>query len=742
MLESSNNIEEQTDNTSDFDANSEALGESTSANDDASTVDEGVGNRIKPDEDKRLQWIFQGMDCDLKYAFLSKAGDEAGADAGNWFYHFQFSECTLAIRADCMKAYLISVSKLAAMSRVSELVSQCNFRELQEPLSAQIRESLMGSVINWLELSTGVSPQSTRDAVFYRPGKSDRSLERETLECLSSELVELLAADSIPEEKLLEFRSIAVSPREIIAKANTTAETCVGKDIFGRPLPRDHYKTEPKAGANVTRNGDDYLATRYGYVTLCENELSVVSPVFITQDAMAVHWILLDRRAVEVSPDMIDEWLMDCRVFDDVDREVVEQTASEVASGKHCLGSRLIASGLPPVKGTEPEVIILVDLARGVGEVRKDGSIDFRGTNFEPNIHLGQEIAQLIPGMAGVDGRNVRGDTIECKVGPEVKFKPGAAVRVETDEDGIEHYYSEIGGSLKLTTREVAVVETLIIDRNVGFDTGNLEFKGEVIVKGSIGQGFTVKASGDVVVFGTVEDAAAIASGGNISVGRGISGRKTRVVAIGDIRTQFVHDAEIRCRGNIVIGDYVHQATLRTDGKILVNKGSGRRAGSIVGGRVWSMKGIECHTGGSPSSATTQLAAGIDPDQARNLDLLSRKIDESNRHIARQLSRFHLQRVDVGAIQRLLAASTGPQKKILVRAAKQLGEMVQQHRELTLAKKEIEDGMAKGLAGAYIAVMERVYPGVEIRIGDYNRKVTSEMDNPRFHVRRNLLVER
>ena len=50
--------------------------------------------------------------------------------------------------------------------------------------------------------------------------------------------------------------------------------------------------------------------------------------------------------------------------------------------------------------------------------------------------------------------------------------------------------------------------------------------------------------------------------------------------------------------------------------------------------------------------------------------------------------------------------------------------------------------MAKGLAGAYIAVMERVYPGVEIRIGDYNRKVTSEMDNPRFHVRRNLLVER
>ena len=317
----------------------------------------------------------------------------------------------------------------------------------------------------------------------------------------------------------------------------------------------------------------------------------------------------------------------------------------------------------------------------------------------------------------------------------------GVGVDSTKDEYGVEHFYGAIGGALKYTGKEIAVVDTLIIEGDVGFETGNLAFKGAVVVKGSIGQGFSVKATGDVVVFNKVDAGATVASGGNVRVGHGIMGRKTKIISLGDVYAQFVHDAQVRSSGDILVGDFIHHATLRADGTVAVAKSTGPRGGILCGGQVWSRKGIAFHVGGSSNAMTTELAAGIDPGQAKEIDLLTRKIDESSKHISRQLSRFHLQTVDVAAIQKLLSASTGPQKKVLARAAKQLGQMVQLHQQLAVSKKKIEDVMARGLDTAYIAAEELVYPGVQIRIGDHTRKVADEMKRPFFNLFQDQLMD-
>ena len=41
---------------------------------------------------------------------------------------------------------------------------------------------------------------------------------------------------------------------------------------------------------------------------------------------------------------------------------------------------------------------------------------------------------------------------------------------------------------------------------------------------------------------------------------------------------------------------------------------------------------------------------GLDPEGAKKLDLLNRKLEESNKLILRHLSRFQLQKLDVAAI--------------------------------------------------------------------------------------------
>jgi len=177
----------------------------------------------------------------------------------------------------------------------------------------------------------------------------------------------------------------------------------------------------------------------------------------------------------------------------------------------------------------------------------------------------------------------VRGEDIPSRDGETVEIRAGTNVRME-EADGIRTYFAEAEGALKYVPGEVAVVDTLIIEGEVGFDTGNLQFNGEIVVKGSVGQGFTVKAGGDVTVFGSVDAGAVIASGGNVSVGYGVLGRKTKVVAVGNVRAQFVQEARVRAGHDVRVANYAHQGLLRAGNRVVVLRGEGTRGGSLVGG--------------------------------------------------------------------------------------------------------------------------------------------------------------
>lgn len=156
---------------------------------------------------------------------------------------------------------------------------------------------------------------------------------------------------------------------------------------------------------------------------------------------------------------------------------------------------------------------------------------------------------------------------------------------------GYQHFYAEHDGALKSVVGEVAVTDTLVIDSDVGLDTGNLEYPGEVVVKGGVGQGCTAKAGSNVFVFGSVDAGATIVAGGDVVIGQGIAGRRTRVVARGQVRTGYIHEARVRAGGDILVGNHIVQAILHADGVISVEEREGPRGGSISGGEVWGLAG-------------------------------------------------------------------------------------------------------------------------------------------------------
>ena len=236
--------------------------------------------------------------------------------------------------------------------------------------------------------------------------------------------------------------------------------------------------------------------------------------------------------------------------------------------------------------------------------------------NFAPNVKAGQLVARRTPPTPGAAGKDVKGKPLPANEGQDRSLQAGDNVGAEM-EGKMEQFYATSDGALRSSNDELFVVERLTIKGDVSFNTGNLDFEGEIYVDGSVVQGFSVKAGGAITIADTVESGATVASQEDITVGKGIVGRRTKIVAGGNVRAQFVQEATVRTGKDIVLGNYAYHAHLRAGGRIAVFRGIGTRGGSIMGGQSWARQGMETHIAGTRTGTPTTLTAGLDPEQAQ-----------------------------------------------------------------------------------------------------------------------------
>ncbi len=679
------------------------------------------GRAVDPHYDSALASIFEGLRRPAQKAVFRRPGDEAGDDAGQPFYELAFGDTRIAIRADALKAYVSSPTESEDLPGLKETIASLNLDSAKPPSAANT---------GWTLLCSGKEPQPVEAVEYLR--QESQLVSAATLVGLSSDLGILLLADEFDESLAAQLRGVSALPGGTVTKLKTNDKEEDGRDVFGRPLVASRVSAPPSAGTHVKVEGDRFVATRYGYLVLQDDHLSVLSPVVVDRLRLLVSWNVLDPHPLQVEAAMLEPWLQDQNVVEGIQTESIEWMAHEIFSGRQHLGLHKIVVGTPPRHGQDSELELLVEQEERYGEVKEDGSRTFEDVDFGKTVTKGEEIAQLSPPTKGTVGRSVSGEEIPCHHGVERGVKAGTGTRTDKDAYGILHYYAGTNGVLAQSPNELAVMDSLVIEGDVGYETGNLEFKGEIVVKGSVQKGYNVKASGDVIIFGHV-DGATIAAGGNAIIGEGIYGRKTMVVTRGDVRAQFVNESKLRAGGDIILTAHGTDATLRTDGSIWVGVPGGNVEGSLVGGRAWSRGGIEVAIAGG-RNASTELTCGLDPEQVRSMDRLNRQIEEGNKLIARQLSRFQMTTLDVAAIQKRLVASTGSRKKILARAAKQLGEIVQLHQKLLKERKGLEQAGSVGTRDAEIKATEAVLSGVIVRIGDQTQRIRDNLESTMFTV--------
>jgi len=329
-----------------------------------------------------------------------------------------------------------------------------------------------------------------------------------------------------------------------------------------------------------------------------------------------------------------------------------------------------IAQGTPPTPPKNARIVFHFDTnARKSGTEKKDGSIDFKNRGETISIKKGTLLAEKIPPEEGIPGVDVTGKMINVERPKDLNLKVGKGAIRSPDNLKI---LATVNGMPEIDKKgKISVHQVLVINSDIGMQTGHIFFDGVVVVRGEITPGFQVKAER--------LEARAIMNAdvdvkGDIVVNGGIVG--ARVKAKGNVSAKFLKAAKIMSKGDVVIQKEIVDSVIDTTSKCLCERGK------IVASQIYSTHGIRAIEIGSDYSASCKIMVGIHPKTLKKLDHLrntlkhcskDEQIDikaEINRITSRELSGAPDLTADIIASKNIIGAEIQTRGKIVTYGVK------------------------------------------------------------------------
>ncbi|WP_366923755.1 FapA family protein [Metallumcola ferriviriculae] len=186
-----------------------------------------------------------------------------------------------------------------------------------------------------------------------------------------------------------------------------------------------------------------------------------------------------------------------------------------LTSGQNCQ-RELIAEGVSP-KPPMDESIEYVFQNKEFEEGRR-----LRRMAKILSVEAGEVLAVKHPGIPGEPGINLNGAPVGVRDPKAISIKTGKGVTLSPDGTKA---YAAIDGRPDVVNGKLSVLPVCNHKGNVNPETGDISFKGDVIVSGNVEDNMLISATGEVTVTGFVANST-INSGGSITVNGNIVGCK------------------------------------------------------------------------------------------------------------------------------------------------------------------------------------------------------------------------
>ncbi len=264
-----------------------------------------------------------------------------------------------------------------------------------------------------------------------------------------------------------------------------------------------------------------------------------------------------------------------------------------------------VAKGLLPVDGKDSEYIMKYEVSEDKGRPKETagGRVDYKNLDLFTAVMENDIIAEKIMPSKGTHGSTVKGKLLKARDGRERRMVIGKNIALEENI-----LRSKISGHLIVGRDKIEVLPVLELKADIDLSTGNIDFPGNVLVKGSIQAGFIVKAGGNVQIQGSVFGGTVEAQ--NIEVKHGIQGANHAYLKARDsVIAKFMENAEVMAGENISVSDAILHSKVSAGKKVTATGGKG----IIAGGHVAAGEEIDAKTIGTHMAPPTVIEVGINP---------------------------------------------------------------------------------------------------------------------------------
>ena len=397
---------------------------------------------------------------------------------------------------------------------------------------------------------------------------------------------------------------------------------------------------------------------------------------------------------------------------------IKNEVLEDVFAKSKCDQEILIAEGKPAIDGEKGKVSYLFKRENIANSREKEKArVDFKQTGYVIQVKKGLVLAEIFPPKQGQDGISVTGEVIAAIQYDPIELPIGK--NSEKSDKNPNQVIASIDGVVTVKNNRVNGEQVIIIENDVDFETGNIDFNGSVIIKGGVKAGFVVKAVGDITVKEIVEDAL-IDSQGNVILKGGFVGYgKGELTTQGDAVIEFAENQKIYAGGDVKVSDSLLHCSVEVDGKIFV---MGKRG--VVGGSIAASDSIEVQSAGSDAFKKTVLCIGLKREIREKMEQY--KVDGQNNKantikIDCILARFE----QLKKIKKTLPDKDQAQYSKILKIKKKL---IEESETLATIKKEIDEERLK-FENAFVKVKEKAYPGVVVEIGDAKLTVNETIKN-------------
>jgi uncharacterized protein (DUF342 family) len=524
------------------------------------------------------------------------------------------------------------------------------------------------------------------------------------------------------------FKLKNVEPGQIVAskKLPETTRDADFKNILS------FYNEQYLKNANIELKRDEnfmrFVAKIKGKAVLIDSFLFIVScdkdgkfDILIAPDKMLViagfypHYC----NGKPLQKDEIMSCLKDKGVTAGIKEPVIEENIALCNKDKKSYTGVVIAEGKAPVDGTpiEPVFFFSTDPTVDDFKILPDGRVDYRKNANIQIVKKGSVLAKNGLSRKGTDGFDVLGNILKATDGEPKQLINGENVLMANN--GTE-FIAESDGQVSLHGNVINVFQHYFVNGDVDFGVGNIDFNGNVTIKGMILSGFEVKASGDILVIKGIESAG-VSAGRDLKVNGGIIGDGKHLVKCGrNLFANHLQNAYIEAQGDVSIGNSCVQSLVLCNGKVVLSN----QKGAIVGGAVNALGGVEARIIGTEFGTKTEITVGKDYLVQKTLNELLKAIDFHN---------ANLQKIDkvLTPLLELVkkGMSLGGEKKgklsLIIDKRKQI------KKSITIMKSkfaEIEKLSSNGSL-PFVKISGTVFPDVTVRIMDCIKQINDAQDH-------------